>query len=142
MRDLSRQPVNKVKESRESRSRVALGAALVPGRDDDLISWYLAIPYGRRSDAICSALRAALGLPLPEIERVQIATHDDLSQLRTELDAWSAEMLDFIRSEIRRIVAETGVSAAGIPIQSLTDGEQLDRTRQEQRKSKIKRANW
>lgn len=125
-----------------NRNRVPLTAQLVPGADDDLISWVNGIPPGQRAPAIKKAVRAGLGFVQPDDE-ARIVTHDDLEQVKRQLDEWAGIVTDNLRGEMIRMVQEMVAAGTMIgPPPILEDQTQITEEKRAKRDRRIKAAKW
>lgn len=111
--------------------RVTITAKLLPGKDTDLIDWWLSIPAGSRQSLLKSVLRVyvqqTLGLP----------TQDDT--------AWIRERLAALPGYLEQLIARVAVTPSA-PVDKVAPAEQsstaLTDEEVERRERKIARTRW
>lgn len=128
--------------------RVPLTAQLVPGKDDDLIEWLTGIESGNRAGVIKEVVRAGLGLPPKEqpltgggVDTSHLVTHDDLEDLRAQLNGWGDELTKYVLDQMMLKLSEMA-GTGFVPTVVQDDGQEIDRQRKQRRESKIKAAQW
>lgn len=126
-----------------NRNRVPLTAQLVPGADDDIISWLDGIPQGQRAPAIKKAVRAGLGFVQPQGDEKNLVTYDDLEQMKRQLDEWAGLVTDNLRGEMIRMVRDMVAAGTMIgPPPILDDQTQITQEKKSTRDRRIKSAKW
>lgn len=134
---------------RRIKKRVGATAQLIIGQDDDLIEWLQNLPDGSRNGVIKAALRlfAFDDSSPPEFHQRErndaaLVPIEELYNLRDDYERFARDVMGELDA-LRHEVAER--QANGIPISKpdlVEPADQIDENKVEQRKQKLKKANW
>lgn len=126
-----------MKPDKRIKKRVAIGAQLIVGEDDDLIRWKETIPYGDGQDILKSILRRHLKLKQPK------SAPSEIDVLKEQFAEWAKQVNDDRekwKTEAERLRVEMDeLRAGGFPINPPVNtdtptGKQIDAATAKRRK--------
>lgn len=127
--------------TKTTQGRVFANAALVPGKDDDLINWLLSIQSGDRADAIKRTLRSALFGVQPD----QAVTHapdlmnEMLRSHEERIVGWVKDWIEHFNREIEQVKSIGFLPAVEAHVEA---AEQMDEQEAARLKANLKKAKW